>query len=179
MPFQGSLAIKTLTSTLWNLSIPYQERALPAAGITNLFAPRFVTANSTMNPYVAGPDQIPATDLYADVPLYGRYLPRPDDFKVDPQHINSHSADSLQYWASVVDLCNESARIYPADEAGRDVFVLGSIIVKSSHLHETTTEIDYSYADANEVQAVALARSISKAVRVPDIYFAGKVSIPS
>ncbi|MBE3045343.1 hypothetical protein IMZ48_22890 [Candidatus Bathyarchaeota archaeon] len=87
-----------------------------------------------MNPYVSDPDQIPATDLYADVPFYGRYLPRPDDFHVDPRHVNSQSPDSLQYWASVVGLCKETARIYPADEGGRDVFALGSVIVKSSHL---------------------------------------------
>jgi len=132
-----------------------------------------------MNPYVADPDQIPATDLYADVPLYGRYFPKRDDSKVDPQHINSQSADSLQYWGSVVDRCDESVRIYPADEGGRDVFALGSVIVKSSHLHKTAdgqqTEIDYSYADANEVQAIALGKSVLKDVRVPDIYFAGKV----
>jgi hypothetical protein len=132
-----------------------------------------------MNPYVSNRDNIPASDNYAKVPLYGRYLPRPDDFHVDLQHVNSQSADSLQYWASVVDLCNESVRIYPADDSGRDVFALGSVIIKSSHLHKTRdgrhTEIDYSYADANEVQAVAIAKSVLKDVRVPEIYFAGKV----
>lgn len=132
-----------------------------------------------MNPYVSNPDNIPATDVYADVPFYGRYLPRPDDFHVDLQHVNSQSEDSLQYWASVVDLCNESVRIYPADEGGRDVFALGNIIVKSSHLHKIRhsqhTEIKYSYADANEVQAVTIAKSILKEVRMPEIYFAGIV----
>lgn len=120
--------------------------------------------NSMMNPYESNPDSISATDPYADVPFYGRYFPRPDDFHIDLQHVNSQSADSLQYWASVVDLCNESVRIYPADEGGRDVFALGSVIVKSSHLHKKQdgqhTEIDYSYADANEVQAIAIAKSV-------------------
>lgn len=132
-----------------------------------------------MNPYVSRPDDIPSTDNYADVPFYGRYFPRPDDFHVDRQHTNSQSPDSLRYWAAVVDLCNESIRIYPADEGGRDVFALGSIIVKSSHLHEKGDsqhdEIDYSYADANEVQAIAIAKTVLKDVRVPEIYFAGKV----
>lgn len=91
--------------------------------------------NIIMNPYGPNPNNIPATDRYADVPFYGRYFPRPDDFRVDLQHVNSQSAASLQYWVSVVDLCNESVRIYPADEGGRDVFALGSVIVKSSHLH--------------------------------------------
>ncbi|KAI1498124.1 kinase-like domain-containing protein [Biscogniauxia marginata] len=128
-----------------------------------------------MNPYVANPDNIPASDTYADVPFYGRYFPRPDDFHVDPQHANS-----LQFWETVVDLCDESVRIYPADEGGRDVFALGSVIVKSSHLHKTKDgrrhEIDYSYADANEVQAVAIAESVLKDIRVPKIYLAGKIN---
>lgn len=136
-----------------------------------------------MNPYVSKLDDVPATDPYADVPFYGRYFPEPEDFHVDLQHVNSQSADSLQYWASLVDLCHESIRIYPADEGGRDVFALGSVIVKSSHLHKTRdgqqTEIDYSYADANEVQAVAIAKSVLKDVKVPEIYFSGKVLAPT
>ncbi|KAI9782685.1 MAG: hypothetical protein M1839_004672 [Geoglossum umbratile] len=113
-----------------------------------------------MNPYVSNPDNA------------GR-------LHVDLQHVNSQSANFLQYWASVVDLCNESVRIYPADEGGRDVFALGSVIIKSSQLHKTRdgrhTEIDYLYADANEVQAVAIAKNVLRDVRVPEIYFAGKV----
>ncbi len=136
-----------------------------------------------MDPYVSNPDNIPATDKYADLPFYGRYFPRPTDFRVDLQHVNSQDAESRQYWASVVGLCNESIRIYPADEGGRDVFALGSVMVKSSHLHKPTNgqhaEIDYSYADANEVEAVAIAKSVLNGVRVPEIYFAGKVFIPS
>lgn len=130
---------------------------------------------SAMNPYVTDPDHIPPTDLYADVPLYGRYSPKPGDFRVNLQHVNSQSPDSIQYWSSVVvDLCNESVRIYPADEGGRDVFALGNAIVKSSHLH-CSREIDYSYADANEVRAISIAKGILKDIRVPEIYFAGKV----
>lgn len=123
-----------------------------------------------MDPYETDPVRIPSTDLYADVPLYGRYSPKPDDFRVDLQQANSHS-----YWASVIELCNEFVRIYPADEGGRDVFALGSVIVKSSHLHDTQ-EIDYSYADTNEVRAIAIAKDLFKdTIRVPEIYFAGKV----
>ncbi|QPG95232.1 hypothetical protein C2857_007876 [Epichloe festucae Fl1] len=64
--------------------------------------------------------------------------------------------------------------IFPADE-GRDVFAIGSVIVKSSHRHQDAT-VDYSYADANEVQAIAIAKSVLKGVRVPDIYFSGKIN---
>jgi ABC-type sulfate transport system permease subunit len=55
----------------------------------------------------------------------------------------------------------------------------GTVIVKSSHLHARggtqCTEIEYSYADANEVRAIALARTVLNDVNVPKIYFAGKV----
>ncbi|KAM7215569.1 Protein kinase-like domain containing protein [Rhypophila decipiens] len=133
-----------------------------------------------MNPYTANPDDIPSTDRYADVPFYGRYLPKPDDFRIDRQHVNSQSPAALQYWASVLDRCDESVRIYPADEGGRDVFALGSIIVKSSHLHSPGesqhVQVDYSYADANEIEAIALAKKVLKGVRVPEIYFAGKIN---
>lgn len=136
-----------------------------------------------MNPYEADPEKIPTTDLYADVPLYGRYCPKPDDFRVDVQHVNSQTTDSARYWASVIRRCTEEIRIYPADEGGRDVFALGSVIVKSSHLHAregaTCTEIDFSYADANEIRAIALAKTALKGVRVPEIYFAGKVLTPT
>ncbi|KAL4950716.1 hypothetical protein BDW69DRAFT_201976 [Aspergillus filifer] len=133
------------------------------------------------NPYEADPANIPASDLYADVPFHGRYFPKPDDFRVDPQHINSHTADSIRYWASVVDLCTKDVQIYPADEGGRDVFALGSIIVKSSHPHNDghgcpETNIDFSYADANEIKAIAFARTVLEEVRGPDIYFAGKIN---
>ncbi|KAE8353702.1 kinase-like domain-containing protein [Aspergillus coremiiformis] len=132
------------------------------------------------NPYEADPDKIPTTDLYADVPSYGRYFPKPDDFHVDNQYINSQTPDSLRYWASVINLCTEENRIYPADAGGRDVFALGGVIVKSSHLHARRDpqypEIDFSYADANEIRAIALAKSVLSNVKVPEIYFAGKIN---
>lgn len=121
--------------------------------------------------------------MYADVPLYGRYWPRPDDFRVDFQHVNSQNRHSAEYWASVIGLCTEEIRIYPADEGGRDVFALGSVIVKSSHIHAregaARMEIDFSYADANEIRAIDLAKKVLKGVRVPKIYFAGKVLTPA
>ncbi|CRG86864.1 hypothetical protein PISL3812_03876 [Talaromyces islandicus] len=129
-----------------------------------------------MNPYEASPDRIPPNDLYADVPLYGRYFPRPDDFRVDLQHVNSHTPDAIRYWTSVVALCREAVRIYPADEGSRDVFALGTTIVKSSHLHESL-EKDYSYADANEVRAIGIAKAVfGDTIRIPDIYFSGKIN---
>lgn len=132
-----------------------------------------------MNPYATEQGEIPQTDRYLDVPLYGRYCPKLDDFRVDRQRVNSQSTDSLQYWASVVKLCDDLVRIYPAGEGGRNVFAVGSVIIKSSHLRTGRDaqypEIDYSYADSNELQAISIAKTALKDVRVPEIYFAGKV----
>lgn len=128
-----------------------------------------------MNPYEANPLKIPPSDRYADVPLYGRYFPQPNDFKLDSDYINSATLESLQYWTSVLKKCDESNRIYDNQDGGRDVFALGTIIVKSSHLKATLegrkAERDYSYADANEVRATDLARNaLGGNVKVPRIY---------
>ncbi|KAJ5540692.1 hypothetical protein N7494_005768 [Penicillium frequentans] len=64
---------------------------------------------------------------------------------------------------------------HPAGEGGHDVLALGTVIVTSSHLHARKggfREIDYSFAEANEAQAVALAKIVLKDVIVPEIYFA-------
>ncbi|KAI1331182.1 kinase-like domain-containing protein [Xylariaceae sp. FL0255] len=107
-----------------------------------------------MNPYESDPAKIPATDLYADVPFYGRYLPRPDDFQVDPQYVNSESPGALRYWSSVLSLCTKSVRIYPADEGGRDVFALGSVII----------------------YAIEISRHVLNHIDLPKIYFCGKIN---
>ncbi|KAI4860806.1 hypothetical protein F4820DRAFT_452550 [Hypoxylon rubiginosum] len=130
-----------------------------------------------MNPYMTYPKDMAG--------INHSYAPESGDFKVEAKHINSQSEGSLQYWASVLDHCDASVRIYKAPKGGRDVFALGRILVKSSHLHKTEdgqpTEVerDYSYADANEVQAIAIARRALRKelnhVRVPKINFAGKI----
>lgn len=129
-----------------------------------------------MDPYNANPGEIPPIDSYADLPFYGRYLPRDDDFRTDPQHVRSQSEASMKYWESVLDRCDESVRIYPADQGGRDVFALGTVIIKSSHLHPRSDgDIDFSYADRNEVEAIDIARGVLTDVDVPEILFAAKV----
>ncbi|KAF5026428.1 hypothetical protein F66182_1493 [Fusarium sp. NRRL 66182] len=133
-----------------------------------------------MNPYETNADNIPAGDRFSDIPLYGRYSPASDDFRPDPEHISSVSQDSLKYWASVLDLCNTANRIYEGLEGARDVFALGGVIIKSSHLYAQLqgrrAARDFSYADANEVKATALARTVLKDVKVPIIYFASKIN---
>lgn len=132
-----------------------------------------------MNPYETDPALIPVTDPYADVPAYGRYRHREDDFRPDPKHFMSTSTESLEYWSSVLDLCNESSRMVEGYEGGRDVFALGSVVIKSSHLNPERqgrrASRDHSYSDANEVAATRLVKEMLPDVRVPQIYFAGKV----
>ena len=134
-----------------------------------------------MNPYEARPDKIPSTDRYADEPLYGRYFPSPTDFRPDTKHVNSATPESLEYWSTVLQSCTESNRIYENQDGGRDVFALGSVIIKSGHLKNTLegrkSYRDYSYADANEVKAITLAKQVLDSVKVPQVYFAAKVNV--
>ncbi|KAK0609330.1 kinase-like domain-containing protein [Bombardia bombarda] len=134
--------------------------------------------NAVLDPYNADPDKIPNTDRYRREPLYGRYRPKPDDFQPDPKHFMSTTAESLKYWESVLALCDASIRIYENPDNGRDVFALGGVIVKSSHLNPlySQTYLDGTYADANEVQAIDLVRGALRDVRVPTIYFAGMIN---
>ncbi|KAF1837236.1 hypothetical protein BDW02DRAFT_519448 [Decorospora gaudefroyi] len=133
-----------------------------------------------MNPYVANPNNIPPTDRYADEPQYGRYLPHPTDFTPAAQHIHSSTPASLTYWSTVLNQCTPSNRIYENQDGGRDVFALGSVIIKSSHLKPTLqgrrSHRDYSFADANEVQAIGLAKKVLDGTEVPTVYFAAKIN---
>ena len=116
------------------------------------------------------------------MPLYGRYFPCHRDFTPNSEHINSTTPEALAYWNTVLQHCTESNRIYDNQDGGRDVFALGSVIIKSSHLKETLQGRrscrDYSYADANEVKAIDLARMVLETTKVPRVYFAAKV-LPS
>ncbi|GAB1319677.1 hypothetical protein MFIFM68171_09887 [Madurella fahalii] len=117
-----------------------------------------------MNPYEANPEKIPSEDRYADVPFYGCYCPTAGDFQPDPAH------------------CDRANRIYENQDGGRDVFALGRVIVKSRHLHPEQegrrSTRNYSLADENEVAATAPVRQPlgQLGIRVPQIYFAGKIN---
>ncbi|KAF2688156.1 hypothetical protein K458DRAFT_467804 [Lentithecium fluviatile CBS 122367] len=123
-----------------------------------------------MNPYEAKEEESPSTDRYADVPLYGRYFPRPDDFKPEGRYINSTTPESLEYWCSVLQKCTETNRPYENQDRGRDVFAPGTVIIKSSHLKGALrgrrSHRNYSYADVNEVGATAFARKVLDEVKI-------------
>jgi hypothetical protein len=131
-----------------------------------------------MDPYEAQPSQIPSSDPYSDLPLYGRYHPVPEDFQPLEQHCNSHSPESLKYWENVLQKCDSTCYVYQNPFGGRDVFALGSVIIKSAHLRsedrETGSEAsrDYSITDANEAAAIQL---VSQTITAPRILFWGKV----
>ncbi|KAI9154693.1 putative phd transcription factor protein [Paramyrothecium foliicola] len=112
-----------------------------------------------MDPYEANPTNITASDRYADVPLYGRYYLLQTTSSLTPSTL---------------------ARIYEGQEGARDVFALGSVIIKSSHLHAQLqgrrASREMSYADANKVEATALARTVLKNVKIPIIYFPGTIN---
>lgn len=133
-----------------------------------------------MNPYEADPAKVPRFDRYSTDPLYGRYLPRPDDFKPDPKHFMSTTPEGLLYWESVLDQCTEKFRMCEMNKGGRrDVFALGSVIIKSNHLKKAgegqLAEMDHSIVDSNEVEAIALARTVLGDVKVSEVCFAGRV----
>jgi len=113
--------------------------------------------------------------------MYGRYLPCPGDFTPNQNHTSFVDAQSVKYWESALQLCTPDVRIYDNEDGGRDVFALGRVIIKSSHLKHTLqgrrSEPDYSFADANEVRAVAQVADVLKdtGIQVPRIFFAGKV----
>ncbi|PON23448.1 hypothetical protein TGAM01_v207682 [Trichoderma gamsii] len=129
-----------------------------------------------MDPYEAEAGKIPPTDLYYDLPLYGRYNPSPQDFKPLEEHCNSNTQEALQYWTGVIEKCDATCYVYQNPFGGRDVFALGSIIVKSCHLGTrdagAESSRDYSIADENEVAAIQL---VPKTVPVPRILFSGKL----
>lgn len=131
---------------------------------------------SQPDPYEADAGKIPPSDPYRGEPFYGRYLPHATDFTPDSQHINSVTPESVAYWASVLSKCTVENRIYDNETGGRDVFALGRVIIKSTHLKADPGR-DYALADANEVAATALAGPVLEAIaiRVPKIYFASKI----
>ncbi|KAL7923757.1 kinase-like domain-containing protein [Trichoderma austrokoningii] len=129
-----------------------------------------------MDPYEAQAGKIPPTDLYYDLPLYGRYSPSPQDFKPREEYCssNNNTKEALQYWTEVLNKCDSTCYVYQNPFGGRDVFALGSIIIKSCHLGDARSETsrDYSIADKNEVAAIQL---VPNTVPVPRILFSGKI----
>ncbi|KAI0837246.1 kinase-like domain-containing protein [Hypoxylon sp. FL0890] len=131
-----------------------------------------------MNPYEADPAKIPDTDRYSDSLLYGRYKPCASDFVPNPPPGPSTSDDVIRYWERVIlDKCTQANRMYEMD-GYRDTFAVGSIIVKSGHLHSKPLNRVNALGDANEVAAIALAGDFCRklGIQVPTILFQGKIN---
>jgi hypothetical protein len=131
-----------------------------------------------MTPYEADPAKIPPEDTYTREPLYGRYLPKDDDIRPNVKYIRSKTPEALDYWASILRYCNPSIRLHESIEGRRDVFALGGMIIKSSHLNGLTNISvgrNFFYDDMNEVEAIRLMNESLPHIKVPEIYFNGKV----
>ncbi|KAJ5725079.1 uncharacterized protein N7483_006436 [Penicillium malachiteum] len=112
--------------------------------------------------------------------LFGEY----ENTGPGSQGARANFATELEAPLEISDILNDDyktwSQVYPADTGGRDVFALSSVIVKSSHLHALEDghcpEIDFSYADANEIQAISLAKIVLCDVEAPEIYFSGNIN---
>jgi COMPASS component SPP1 len=132
-----------------------------------------------MDPYEADPTKIPATDPYADIPFYGRYRPCSGDFVPNPPTGPSTNDAVIRYWEGIIlDQCTPDNRMYDI-EGWRDIFALGSVILKSNHLSAAPPHRDHAWSDANEPIAIALVADYlgGIGIQVPIIYFQGKVYI--
>jgi hypothetical protein len=113
------------------------------------------------DPYAT--ENIPPGDLYADVPLYGRYKAKDGDtsFKdSNPEELYK--------------LCNCNSEMIPEFSEGRRVYAIGGLIVKGRHL-ESGVRISHEFGDLNEVAAIKLVQEQFPSIPVPTIYFQGKV----
>lgn len=65
-----------------------------------------------MDPYEADPRKVPATDLYADIPFYGRYQPCSGGFVPNPLP-GASTSDVVRYWEGVIlNQCTSANRMY-------------------------------------------------------------------
>jgi hypothetical protein len=133
-----------------------------------------------MNPYETDPKKIPPKDIYIREPHFGRYATDPSDYKPKKKLILSCSDAAIAYWKSILELCSQWTRIVENLGEGRDVFAIGTMIIKSGHLNPRHSR-DFTSADANEMAGAALAQTVLSelGVRVPEYYFRGKVCASS
>ncbi|KAI1100859.1 hypothetical protein F4804DRAFT_344400 [Jackrogersella minutella] len=95
-------------------------------------------------------------------------------YETDPAKI---PATDLHAYGVIFSQCTPANRMYDVEGWG-DVFALGSVIVKSSHLSAAPPHRDHTWSDANEPVAIALASDALReiGIRVPTIYFQGKIN---
>ncbi|KAL1955324.1 hypothetical protein VTO42DRAFT_8664 [Malbranchea cinnamomea] len=99
-----------------------------------------------------------------------RTLPADDDFVPDIARINlNDTTHSRHYWEEVLGLCNDETRLNVRAPGKRDVFALGSVIVKSDHQAPEATG-DYSAMDENECVAVKIVASALQDIQLPQCY---------
>jgi hypothetical protein len=112
------------------------------------------------NPYNA--KIIPKNDVYGDVPLYGRFESRVDDF--DPTDKTPQE---------ILQLCGPANEMLP-EVPVRRIYALGKVIIKGADFGRGSLQ-SHQYGDANEAAAIALVSEYFPEIPVPEIIFQGKV----
>ena len=114
------------------------------------------------NPYAT--ENIPVSDLFADVPLYGRYKAKEGDslFKeLSPPEL--------------YELCTPNNEMILDFQDGRHIYAIGGVIVKGRHL-QSGVHVSHKFGDLNEVAGIELVKEQFPWIPVPMIYFQGKVA---
>ena len=106
---------------------------------------------------------IPAGDMYADTPLYGRYKATEGDV-----------ATAGLAPAEILALCGPDTDMIPDFPDGRHIYAIGDVIVKGRHDMNSITR-SHAYGDANEAAAIDLVAKHFPWIPVPKILFQGKV----
>ena len=103
------------------------------------------------------------------VPFYGRYFTRQVNTLTPSPKLLYNTRHPL-----LIAAMNQLESTQPTKAAATcsPLAALSSNRATSDSQH---IEIDYSYANGNEIQAIAIAKNILNDVRVPEIFFAGKV----
>ena len=117
-----------------------------------------------VNPYDA--TTIPEGDIYADIPLYGR-------FQVDEHTFKFNSME--QSPGDILAMCNPQTMLMPDRPDGRIIYAVGDVIVK---WRDKNGKQSYENADANETAALRLVCESFPWLPCPTIHFQGKVFWP-
>lgn len=141
-----------------------------------------------MNAYNCDPKLIPTTDAHHSRPLCGRYQPHKDDYQIDPKNLGSTTPAAIWDWDSLLDTVSTknlvSSPATVANPLKRNTYALGSVVVKTNRCGIDANDEDFpvkvvtrdfSFCDENEALATGIVRHRFPELRVPKVYFNGKV----
>lgn len=102
------------------------------------------------------------------------YCPQDNDFTPNPVYIRSTDSTSLEYWESVLDQCVPETRLNAPKPGKRDIYGVGSLVIKYGHNSLGSTG-DYSFLDENEETAVGLAAEALPELQLPKYYLRTRI----